>query len=699
MATTYVENVYVSSRTLLDAKQGPFNSVAEAQAAVPLSARSIGLFHFIITGAGAKLYWYKNGVTNDDLTLFVGNSSVEVYDTFLDFPLLQDASQDVIYIAKDTATSYYFNSTVPEYVPFEGESSVEIYPSRPLFPNTGAENIIYIADDTNISYIWNGRDYEILTGVGKSIISIERTSGNGSPGTTDVYTIKYTDLTTYNFSVYNGANGQTGLQGPEGSQGPAGPQGTLGPTGPTGPQGPIGPAGPSGGTSFSSIGRFGSQTTATVITPNTEGIIPWPTIDSSNTIGSLGITYNTTPRSFTNTSTSTMTVVVSGFVSTNGANDFATSLQIYGVKNNQSTNLSNRYSTNSILLSDSYDQPIMFSFVITLAQNDFFDIRCYLDTFQTGNVSINGDNSFVNEPNSRITISRIDGVEGPSGPQGPSGATGPQGPTGQNGLDGAQGPIGPQGIPGATGAQGAPGIQGPIGVQGLRGEIGFPGFKYDARRILTNQYVVGEIIEYNGNYFICLANNDAILPTGAAIGLYWNPYSFVGPQGDDGVGIVSIEWTSSTGGGTPGIAGATDTYTITYTEGSPPTSTFDVYNGADGNNGVLYYTAQNTNTYTVSNITTYNVGDVYTIKFINANTGTSTLNGKSLKNTKTQNNLLSGDIRINETHLLVYDGTEFQVLTIGPNSSTISGGSGSGGIVDMGDRLDGLELVDMGSRI
>ena len=51
--------------------------------------------------------------------------------------------------------------------------------------------------------------------------------------------------------------------------------------------------------------------------------------------------------------------------------------------------------------------------------------------------------------------------------------------------------------------------------------------------------------------------------------------SVEGPKGDTGVGIASIARTSGTG-----APGATDTYTITMTDGS--TAAFTVYNGADG---------------------------------------------------------------------------------------------------------------------
>lgn len=42
---------------------------------------------------------------------------------------------------------------------------------------------------------------------GRGIASIVRTSGTGAPGTTDTYTITYTDATTSTFTVYNGADG------------------------------------------------------------------------------------------------------------------------------------------------------------------------------------------------------------------------------------------------------------------------------------------------------------------------------------------------------------------------------------------------------------------------------------------------------------------------------------------------------------
>lgn len=48
---------------------------------------------------------------------------------------------------------------------------------------------------------------------GRGIVSIRRTSGTGTSGSTDVYTITYTDNTTSTFTVYNGRNGGKGGDG------------------------------------------------------------------------------------------------------------------------------------------------------------------------------------------------------------------------------------------------------------------------------------------------------------------------------------------------------------------------------------------------------------------------------------------------------------------------------------------------------
>ncbi len=89
------------------------------------------------------------------------------------------------------------------------------------FPNTKKNDLAIISagveqEDTAKLYINNGERWVFLadlSGVqgapGVGISRIELTSGDHSPGTTDVYTIKMTDGTTSTFSVYNGVDGQS----------------------------------------------------------------------------------------------------------------------------------------------------------------------------------------------------------------------------------------------------------------------------------------------------------------------------------------------------------------------------------------------------------------------------------------------------------------------------------------------------------
>ena len=63
-----------------------------------------------------------------------------------------------------------------------------------------------IPDDANIALFPTGESITLADGRG--ISTIERTSGDGSSGSLDTYTITYTDNTTSTFSVRNGSDGQ-----------------------------------------------------------------------------------------------------------------------------------------------------------------------------------------------------------------------------------------------------------------------------------------------------------------------------------------------------------------------------------------------------------------------------------------------------------------------------------------------------------
>lgn len=79
-------------------------------------------------------------------------------------------------------------------------------------------------------------------------------------------------------------------------------------------------------------------------------------------------------------------------------------------------------------------------------------------------------------------------------------------------------------------------------------------------------------------------------------------------------------------------------------------------------------TASGTDTYTATIPGTLTSGRKVYVKFTNANTGASTLNGTAIKKS-VSTALASGDIAAGEIKLLAYDGTNFQVV----------GGSGGGG--------------------
>jgi hypothetical protein len=875
MATVYVENVYVGNNTLLDAKQGPFNSIQQAQDTVKIGARSVGLFHFIITATGAKLYWYKNGITNDDLIPFTGNPSVEAYPSFTNFPPVAEASTDVIYIAKDTSISYYFNSSTKVYDPFAGENAVKVYPSKDgsnpgtnCFPLEGEVNIIYIADDTNISYIWNPSlnngigGYEATSGVGKGITKIEKTSGTGEPGTTDTYTITYTDTTTFDFFIYNGADGDqgiqgiqglvgpdgpTGPQGPSGADGAAGAQGIQGPPGLAGDDGPEGPQGTPGldGDKYSTTtGSVNGIQTSGSLSLNTDDLnldyVPAQeviiSIDSSNYMIGLVDSYDK--------STGAMVVTI-----TSGTGDISAIL--WYVNLNGSVGIAGPQGDPGPEGPKGDQGP----------QGDVGPQGPTGPQGETGPRGFTGDTGPQGPQGQQgVTGSQgPTGLQGPEGPQGPTGLQGPVGPQGTQGQQGDQGLTGPQGEQGPIGATGEAGPQGPEGDIGPQGEVGAQGPegqqgpqgsqgntgptgatgntgpqgpKGDPGPIgpaglnwrgqwVTNPspaYALNDAVGYEGASYFCykvpvsgtnptidtdhwalLANIGATGPqgptgaTGATgadgpqgiAGVQGNqgpkgdkgdtgeqgpqgsqglqgeigPVGPQGPQGSIGVqgpqGPIGLTGPQGPAGpsGTTGAIGPQGPQGVKGDKGdtglqgadgddalwnfrqaydnAAPYEVGDIvtHNGetwyrinanggnvgdvpqegsiwtklaAKGADGKLdYYTTTGTNTYAVSAITTYNTGDTYIVKFINPNTGVSTLNSKSLKNSKTEANLVSGDIRTNETHLLVYDGTDFQVLTIGPNSSLNpgGGGGGSGAIVDMGDRMDGLELVDMGNRI
>lgn len=110
----------------------------------------------------------------------------------LDANKLPDAIEDALSQAKESGE-------------FDGEDGVS--PTVTVTAISGGHRIsITDANGTKNVDVLNGAKGD----AGRGISSVVRTSGTGAAGTTDVYTITYTDGGTSTFSVYNGKNGTNG---------------------------------------------------------------------------------------------------------------------------------------------------------------------------------------------------------------------------------------------------------------------------------------------------------------------------------------------------------------------------------------------------------------------------------------------------------------------------------------------------------
>lgn len=82
--------------------------------------------------------------------------------------------------------------------------SAKQYSGKPPQPIDGTWRIW---DADKQEYFDSGISCELVGPTGNGIKDIQLTSGNHTPGTTDIYTVTMTDESTFNISVYNGRNG------------------------------------------------------------------------------------------------------------------------------------------------------------------------------------------------------------------------------------------------------------------------------------------------------------------------------------------------------------------------------------------------------------------------------------------------------------------------------------------------------------
>lgn len=114
-----------------------------------------------------------------------------------------------------------------------------------------------------------------------------------------------------------------------------------------------------------------------------------------------------------------------------------------------------------------------------------------------------------------------------------------------------------------TGPQGETGPTGPQGPQGLNG------FVFDPLRVTgqKGQYTVGEIVFYSGSYWICIANNDAIIPSPSSSS-YWSPYSFISSVNPYDAGNITGTVTFNLTNGTLQKASMTGNCTVAVPTGA-----------------------------------------------------------------------------------------------------------------------------------
>lgn len=218
MSISINDNILSNSPKLLDARQGPFNSVSEALTTVTSTLRQVGLLIVINIAGQTTLYWFKNGVADSDLVPFSsgGSGSIEQYINFASFPVTGQV--DIIYIDLTTNNSYYWDGT--QYKLSNG--SVEQYSTYSNFPVTGDPNIVYIAQDTSISYYWNGSVYQPTTSTNSNVVTlttdqtiIGAKTFNGNKFKLQGYdnantvTLKYTEGTSSGTAVFPDASGGT----------------------------------------------------------------------------------------------------------------------------------------------------------------------------------------------------------------------------------------------------------------------------------------------------------------------------------------------------------------------------------------------------------------------------------------------------------------------------------------------------------
>ena len=193
---------------------------------------------------GSGVYVLEDGETESDIPT---DAEVALFPSGEDLHILD--GRGIVSITRttgngasgstDTYTIAYSDGTTSSFTVYNGKDGAGFKPlgfknsvsDLPATANPGEAYFVGTASPYDV-YVWSGtvwKNIGAINGIkgddGRGIVSIIRTSGSGTAGSTDTYTITYSDTTTSTFNVYNGKDGAAGAKGDTGATGAKGADG------------------------------------------------------------------------------------------------------------------------------------------------------------------------------------------------------------------------------------------------------------------------------------------------------------------------------------------------------------------------------------------------------------------------------------------------------------------------------------------
>jgi hypothetical protein len=224
MAILLNDNLRASIPYPVDSRYGPYSNTEEALTSLSLHERYQGLVVGVIEDIEVVEYWFKSGITDEDLELKTQASSSSDGRTVISISSVLQSNK---YYLVDSSSAALI--VVLPASPFQGDfiwlqDAKGSWYSNNVTVNRNGNNIIGISDDLSLDV---NDAVVILTYVG------------GSVG----WDIKELDGDFAGEAAAVGATGATGFTGATGPQGATGNTGATGASGATGLSGPSGPSG------------------------------------------------------------------------------------------------------------------------------------------------------------------------------------------------------------------------------------------------------------------------------------------------------------------------------------------------------------------------------------------------------------------------------------------------------------------------